>query len=386
MKTEQALLSRSRARHTPPKPYAPEVIARILELRDTPQRAVPRKLGPKAILYYLHQAEDLKAKGYRLPRAASTVWRILVTQQRIYRPPKVEHQPFERPTPMDTWEIDFTDVGTAQHPDSEKKQHQVEAFGVIDRGTSLLVDLQTDEDYHAGSVILSMTSTFMQQGLPRRIVFDRDPRFVASWSAEDFPSAFMRFLLNLGIELDICPPKRPDLKPFIERYFRTLKEECIQVFRPATVQATQELFKTHRQHYNYERPHQSRVCQNQPPALAFPNLPRLASLPYEVDPDHWLKAYHGQVFKRRVSHNGSIQIDKLPYYIRHDLVGKDVLCRLDAEQKVFEFSYHHKALKKLPIKGLYHQVLLFEVYLDFAMKEALSERKRLQRKQQRRVS
>jgi hypothetical protein len=53
---------------------------------------------------------------------------------------------------------------------------------------------------------------------------------------------------------------------------------------------------------------------------------------------------------------------------------------------VFEFSYHHKALKKLPIKGLYHQVLLFEVYLDFAMKEALSERKRLQRKQQRRVS
>src|SRR3982751_5944944 len=107
---QQALHSQSLARKTPPEPYHPEVIERILELRDHPPAAVPRKVGAPTILYYLHQDEQMKTGGHRLPHSTSTLWKILNAHQRIVRTAAVEHQPFDRPEPMDTWEIDFTDV------------------------------------------------------------------------------------------------------------------------------------------------------------------------------------------------------------------------------------------------------------------------------------
>jgi hypothetical protein len=57
---QTVLHSQSRARKTPPEPYHPAVIARILELRDQPPAEVPRKLGAPTILYYLQQDECLR--------------------------------------------------------------------------------------------------------------------------------------------------------------------------------------------------------------------------------------------------------------------------------------------------------------------------------------
>src|SRR5436190_2232840 len=34
-------------------------------------------------------------------------------------------------------------------------------------------------------------------------------------------------LHSFGVEPLICPPRRPDLKPFVERCIRTLKYECL---------------------------------------------------------------------------------------------------------------------------------------------------------------
>jgi hypothetical protein len=210
---DAVLYSQSRARKIRPEPYHPAVIERILQLRDEPPEAVPRRLGATTILYYLHQDPALQVSQHRLPRSTSTIWKILNENQRLLRPVKLERQPFERPEPMDTWEIDFTDVRTATATASDKHGHQVEAFAVVDRGTSILVDLQASDNYHAQTALLAMASTLIQHGLPRCIVFDRDPRFVGSWTADEFPSVFMRFLLNLGIAIEVCPPQRPDLKP-----------------------------------------------------------------------------------------------------------------------------------------------------------------------------
>jgi hypothetical protein len=380
---ESALHSQSRARKTPPAPYHPDVLARILELRDHPPDTVPRKLGPLPILYFLHQDEALKACGHRLPRSASTIWKILDGQQRILRPPKVAHISFERPAPMDTWEIDFTDVAGAQADHDRKQTHQVEAFAVVDRGTSILVDLQVSDHYQAQTALVAMTSTLLQQGLPRCIVFDRDPRFVGSWSAADFPSAFMRFLLSLGLEVIVCPPQRPDLKPFVERYFRTLDEECIQVRHPQNTAQARETFDAHRYTYNHVRPHQANVCGNRPPYTAFPRLPRLPHIPERVDPDRWLLKYHHRMFRRRVDSAGRVQIDKQRYYIRRDLVGRYVVCKLDAQRRVFDVLLNGQHLKSMAIKDLYGAPLLFADYLELMMQDAEAEQRRLER--QRRI-
>jgi len=383
---QRALYSQSRARKTRAEPYHPEVIACILELRDHPPEAVPRKLGAPTILYYLHQDAALKASGHRLPRSTSTIGKILHMHQRILPLPQVEHAPFERPEPMDTWEIDFTDVRSAQARHEGKQQHQVEAFAVVDRGSSILVDLQASDDYHTETAIIALASTLLEQGLPRCIVFDRDPRWVGSWSAEEFPSAFMRFLLNLGIALEVCPPQRPDLKPFVERYFRTLNAECVQVNHPVDVVQTREVFDTHRAIYNQLRPNQSKACGNRPPAVAFPALPQLPNVPRQVDPDHWLLSYHHRQFKRRVSSSGRIQIGRQRYFVRRDLVGRYVICKLDAYRRVFEILVDNRVFKTTPIKELYNTELEFGDYLELMLKEAEAEHRRLDRERRLRVS
>ena len=54
------LLGQSRARKPPPPSTSPEVIQRILELRDDPPEHLQRVPGPKALLYYLpRHAQDL---------------------------------------------------------------------------------------------------------------------------------------------------------------------------------------------------------------------------------------------------------------------------------------------------------------------------------------
>ena len=380
---QEALKRQSRKPKTRPEPYHAEVIERMLELRDHPPAAVPRKLGPRTIRYYLHTDEPLRAKRYRLPSLTSTIWQILDTHHRIIRNTKIEHVPFERPEPMDTWEIDFTDVGTAHADHDEKRQHQVEAFGVIDRGTSLLVDLQTSDLYRANSSIVAMASTLLHYGMPQCIVFDHDPRFVGSWSATAFPSAFMRFLLCLGITIDVCPPHRPDLKPFVERYFRTLKHECVHIQRPTTVARTREVFEAHQYTYNHERPNKAKIYQDQPPAVAFPELPILPSLPDKVDPDAWLDHYHHHLFRRRISAAGRVEIDKRYYYIVRKYSGQYVVCRLDAQRRVFDIILNQQVIKTMPIRGLHNNVHSFDTYLRIIVREADTEDRQVKRKRRR---
>ena len=383
---ERVLHSQSRARKTLPEPYHPEVIECILALRDQPPIEVPRKIGPRTILYFLHHDQMLANKGHRLPRSSSTIWKILDQHQRIIRQPKVVSLPFERPEPMDTWEIDFTDVSGAKAQHDQKIAHQVEAFAVVDRGTSILVDLQVSDSYQAKTALVAMASTLIQHGLPKRMVFDRDPRFIGSWSADDFPSAFMRFLMCLDIAVDVCPPRRPDLKPFVERYFRTLNSECVQIKHPANVTQAREVFEAHHFTYNHERPHQATVCGNRPPYKAFTQLPRLPHIPETLDPDQWLAHYHTRLYKRRVDHSGRVQIDKHRYYIQRRLAGRYVVCKLNADHRVFDVILDNKTIKTIPLKGLYDEPMLFGDYLDMMMKEAEAEHQRLARNRRFRVS
>jgi hypothetical protein len=58
------LRSRSRARHTPfPSPH-PEVVVRILAIREQPPENLQRVPGPRTILYYLHRDPHLQASSH----------------------------------------------------------------------------------------------------------------------------------------------------------------------------------------------------------------------------------------------------------------------------------------------------------------------------------
>ncbi len=221
--TRDTFKSRSRAPKTRPKRVSKRVRMAILSFRDQLQSVYNRVVGPKTILYHLHI--DPLLKDEYLPRSSYTVWVILKAGGRI--PTRVrEHHPVERPAPMCHWELDFGQV-----------KDNVEFLSVVDRGTSILVNTQAKKHYTAETALLAIYELFVLNGLPQKIRFDRDSRLVGSWGMDDYPSAFLRFLLCLGIEPDPTPPRRPDLKPFVERSIRTIKYEFLQFQVFACLQA-----------------------------------------------------------------------------------------------------------------------------------------------------
>ena len=68
-------------------------------------------------------------------------------------------------------------------------------------GTSLVVAAQVHGDFHAQTALEAMARIpAPSMAMPASITFDRDTRWVGSAGGRDFPSAFVRFLLCLGIQ------------------------------------------------------------------------------------------------------------------------------------------------------------------------------------------
>jgi Integrase core domain len=284
--------------HSPGAQFAPAVIEQILAIRDHPPEHLHRPPGPRAILYYLPRSPEVESE--RLPRSTRTIWKILRAGDRIAQP---HSRPRETQPPLDPLvdvQLDFKDVVQRDPLVTAKQAHAVEVFDAIDAGTSLWLMGEPSAGYTAATVFAPLIHLLEQIGLPQRIRFDRDPRFLGSTSLRDFPTPFVRFWYALGVQPVINPPQRPDLNAYVERLHGTLEREYRQVACPDSLEATRQSLPVFQTHYNTERPHQGRSCGNRPPAIAHPQLPLRPRLPAQVDPDRWLEAYHERCFARRV--------------------------------------------------------------------------------------
>lgn len=377
---ETVLFSQSRAPDQHQKRVKEKVERKILEIRDHPPDNLARVPGPVAILYYLHRDETMKTSGAYLPRSTSTIWSILDRNQRIHRYRRPRPEPEERPEPLSHVQIDFKSVSSVPADPDGKQQHVVETLNIVDKGTSILLTATPRDDYNAETVITALVDAFLVNGLPEVVTFDRDPRFIGSWTAKDFPSPFMRFLMCLGIRVNVCPPQRPDRNAFVERYHLSYDRECLKVHRPNNLAKTVACTASYQHHYNWERPNQAIACGNQPPRMTFPDLPKRPGLPTTVDPDSWLTQLLGRSYRRRVSSNGTIQIGRQRYYISRQLKGQSVLLKVDAQQKCLVVLQDNKPLKQVPLKGLYNGLMLFEDYLPLIQKEAVSDYRRYLRR------
>ncbi len=376
----------SRRPHKTRDPIHPDVVKRILEIRDNPPDNFQRIPGPLAIIYFLRQDETLKASGYHLPTSTSTVWRILDRHHRIIRSPNKIHEPLERPEPMQCWQLDFKDVSTVPPDPEGKKLHVIETLNVVDEGSSMVLDAIVRADFTMETAVWAAAHSLLKHGVPRQVTFDRDTRFVGSWSGQDFPTPFVRFWLTLGVKVNVCPPHRPDRNAYVERYHRSYNSECLQKVRPADQETAERVTHHYVEHYNHERPNQALSCKNQPPAKAFPLMPILPHLPEWVDPDAWLKAIDGRCYTRRLNHNGCLSLDNHSYYIKANLQGQYVNVHVDAARRQLVVEHQGQIVKHVPIRGLAEGRMAFENYFEWILQEAdrhwhkLTSRQRLHRK------
>jgi transposase len=375
----EVFFSRSRAPHEPQKKVTGEICQRILDIRDNPPENLRRTPGPVAILYYLPRQRDFIEAKTTLPTSIRTIWKVLREAGRIARPEPRKHQPIERPEPDEVWAMDYKDISSVKKNPGEmgKKQHLVESLNLVDEGTSRWVDAQVRGDYSMETSIKALFSTFLLKGYPKYIKMDRDPRFIGSWSANEFPSPLMRFLMCLNIETIILPPRRPDKNPFVERMHRSLKEEALLIEKPATLEQAIDVVEAYHHHYNHERPNQALSCGNQPPLVAYPDLPALRSLPSSVDPDSWLDKIHTHTYKRKINANGSVKLGNHSYYVKRALAGQKIAIIINAVARELNMVHQSKVIKTREIKGLFHGRMNLSAFLKAMIEEARTIDKRL---------
>ncbi len=382
-----ALHARSRARHTPPVSIAsqPSVVQRILEIRLAPPENLQRVPGPEAILYFLHRDPELKQAQVRLPRSQTTIWKILrqagcITQDRRRKP-----RPLELRHPGEEVQFDLKDASSVPADPVGKRQHVVEIANFVDAGTSIWLQQQVGAQFDAETLLEVIAQFFCEQGLPGMLTFDNDPRLVGSPAGRDFPSALVRFLWCVGVTPHVIPPHRPDKNAYVERFHRSLGQECLQIHRPSTLQEVREVTETFLHHYNQQRPNQARSCGNQPPRVASSVFPTLPAVPQTVDPDGWLVHVDKRAFARAIRARGDLTINCQDYYISRTLAGRRVTCWVNAAEKHFEIWLSGKLIKSLPIKGLYGKTMPFGEYVALMKQEARSEYQQYVRTHQRLV-
>ncbi len=370
-----ALLSRSRARHTLPASIAsqPAVVQRILEIRVEPPENLQRVPGPEAILYYLHRDPALKHAGARLPRSQTTVWKILRQAGCIEQGRRRKPKPLELRQPGEEVQFDLKDASSVPADPEGKRQHVVEIANFIDAGTSIWLHREVRGDFDAEALFEVVAQFLCQYGLPGMLTFDNDPRLVGSPSGRDFPSALVRFLWCVGVIPNVIPPHRPDKNAYVERFHRSLGQECLQIHRPGTLSEVSELTEAFLVHYNRERPNQARSCGNQPPWVACPTFPTLPAVPQTVDPDRWLMQINQQAFARTIRTGGKLTINHEDYYVSRSLASQRVTCWVNAAEKCFDIWQPGGRIKSVPIKGLHGQVMPFEEYVALMKQEARSE-------------
>ena len=372
LEDREILNGQSRTRKHLPPPWTTNVVDKILDIRDHPPALLGRTPGPLAILYYLKRDPILCETGAKLPRSTRTIWKILVQHHRIAHPVPGIPEPEERPEPGVEWGMDFHDVSTVPADPEGKRQHVVEILNMVDHGSSAVVASKPNDDYNAETALRTVADIFQEVGCPDRIRLDRDPRWVGSWTAKDFPSPMLRFLLCLGIQPFVCPPQHPEKNPFVERYHRNFKYECQLVEKPTDLPSVTEVNLKYTRFYNLERPNQARTCGNQPPLVKFPEQPALTPVPETIDPERWLSTQTGKTYKRRLDRKGCFQLGNQTYYVQKKLRGQTVLIWVDGQKRTLHAYANKSLVKSLPVKGLQNRMMNFQKYIDLMCKEAIS--------------
>lgn len=371
-----ALHSRTPPRHTPPASIAsqPAVVQRILEIRLAPPENLQRVPGPEAILYYVHRDPALQQAAMHLPRSQTTIWKILrqagcIAQDRRRKPKPLEPR--------------------QKGGRSSVRSERWKSRAGFRRGQAATCggDRQLRRCWHLHLVAPPGAWRFRCRSALR----GGGSVFVRTWLAPDAHAFSMTPALSVALReglspLRLCascsvlecnrvliPPRRPDLNAYVERFHRSLGQECLQIHRPATLSQVAEFTEAFLAHYNQERPNQARSCGNQPPRVAYPAFPTLPAVPQTVDPDYWLVQVHKRAFARTVRAKGDLTINCQNYYVSRTLAGQRVTCWVNAAEKHFEIWQPGKLIKTIPIKGLYGKTMPFEEYVELMKREARSE-------------
>jgi transposase InsO family protein len=262
------LEDRSHKVHAHPWQIPAELEAAVCELRRA-----HRKWGPKRLVF------EMGRRGLGTV-TRSTVYRVLVRNQliepRSRRRRRQDYVRWERPVPMQLWQLDvtasaFLTGGT-----------EVKIVTGLDDHSRYCVIARAVRRATARPVCRAFVEAMTVYGVPEEVLTDNGTvftgRFIKPRPAEVL---FERICRENGITARRTRPRSPTTTGKIERLHQSLQDELLDVHGPfASLAALQAALDAWREEYNTDRPHQSL-------GMAFPVsrfAPAVSPLPLRVPP------------------------------------------------------------------------------------------------------
>jgi transposase InsO family protein len=254
--------------HAHPWQIPAELEAAVCELRRA-----HRKWGPKRLVF------EMGRRGLGTV-TRSTVYRVLVRNQliepRSRRRRRQDYVRWERPVPMQLWQLDVT--ASAFLTDGT----EVKIVTGLDDHSRYCVIAQAVMRATARPVCRAFVEAMTVYGVPEEVLTDNGTvftgRFIKPRPAEVL---FERICRENGITQRLTKPRSPTTTGKIERWHQSLQLELLDVHGPfESLAVLQAALDAWRQEYNAGRPHQSL-------GMAFPAsrfVPAVSPLPLRVPP------------------------------------------------------------------------------------------------------
>lgn len=210
------------------------VVRRVLQLRR-------RRLGPARI------AALLGISGM-------TAHRILVRhgQSRLPKPRRRPARRYEKSRPGELLHLDIKML-----PSLRNARYDYEFAAVDDYSREAVVALTTDQSSVAATAFLERVVTAMPYRI-EAVLTDNAMAFTMRYAHHhDRLTRFDQACQSLGIAHHLLRPHRPQSNGKVERFFRTVDDECLALQRRWTFRHRERAIERFVWFYNHERPHLS---------------------------------------------------------------------------------------------------------------------------------
>jgi transposase InsO family protein len=236
-------------------------------------RRAHRRWGPRRLVF------EMGRRGHGTV-TRSTVYRVLVRNQliepRSRRRRRQDYIRWERPVPMQLWQLDVT--ASAFLADGT----EVKIVTGLDDHSRYCVIARAVRRATARPVCQAFVEAMTVYGVPEEVLTDNGTvftgRFIKPRPAEVL---FERICRENGITARLTRPRSPTTTGKIERLHQSLQDELLDVHGPfESLAALQAGLDAWRREYNTDRPHQSL-------GMAFPAsrfVPAVSPLPLRVPP------------------------------------------------------------------------------------------------------
>lgn len=138
------------------------------------------------------------------------------------------------------WSMDFMS-------DSLTNGRSIRTFNVLDDYNREGLNLDVDLSMPARRVIQSLERLIQWRGIPKAIRCDNGPEYI-SHALRDWAQA-------RGIDIAYIQPGKPTQNAYIERFNKTVRQECLELHLFDTIEQAQNMTTQWLWTYNNERPH-----------------------------------------------------------------------------------------------------------------------------------